>query len=149
MNQKITLRYQELHIITAIGWAFFLILGLFSRGVISNLAFWLVIIPISILFILDAIYFVARVSEGHYLFITEKEVLRKRFFKPIETIEIAKLTSIVVKKLDAHIKSIFLSDQDHELEIKHDYKLPKESILFYIKESSNYPRNLEIIVKEK
>lgn len=144
MDEKITLKFQKLHIVTTLGWALILFLALISRGVLSNFAFWLIFIMISILFVLDAIYFVIRVIDGHFLVVSNREVIIKRLFKPIESMLIAELISITYIDNGPQHQRIMLSNGEREIEIKHIYKFSKESILVIIQESSNFPKNLEV-----
>jgi uncharacterized membrane protein len=146
MNTRIRLKFQKLHVVTTLGWATLLFLALISRGVLTQLVFWLIVVMISVLFILDGIYFVIRVIEGHYLLITNHKVVLKRFLKPIASISIAKIQSIVFINGE-HKKRLILSDGETEVVIKHEYKFKKENILRSIQESSNYPKHLDVTNK--
>jgi hypothetical protein len=143
MNTRIYLKFQKLHIVTTLGWALILFLALISRGVLSQIVFWLLVVMISILFVLDAIYFVIRVIEGHYLLITNHELVMKRFLKPVETMMIADIKSIVFINGE-YSKRLILSDGQKEMVIKHEYRFSKESILRSIQESNNYPKKLQV-----
>lgn len=147
MDEKITLKFQKLHLVTTLGWALILFLALISRGVLSSFAFWLILAMISILFILDVIYFVIRVIEGHFLVVSNREVIIKRFLQPIESMLISELESITFVDNGSHNKRIILSNGERTIEIKHIYRFSKESILVIIQESTNYPKNLEVTQK--
>jgi hypothetical protein len=138
------LKIKGLHMVTTIGWAIILFLALLTRGLISNGLFWLIFSMISVLFVLDVIYFVVRVSEAHYLLITNREVYLKRFFKPIESILISNLRLVEYTKVQYGFDRILLSDGKNKIEIKHDYKFPKKNILMIIQNSSNFPKNMNI-----
>lgn len=145
MDEKITLKFQKLRLGTTLGWALILFLALISRGVLSAFVFWLIFIMIMILFFLDAIYFVTRVIEGHFLVVSNREVIIKRFLKPIESMLISDIKSITFIDNGPHNKKIIISNGEREIEIKHIYKFSKESILVIIQESTNFPKNLEVI----
>jgi len=144
MDEKITLKFQKLHVVTTLGWALILFLALISRGVISSFAFWLILMMVSTLFVLDAVYFVIRVIEGHFLVVSNREVIIKRLFKPIESMLIAELTSITFIDHGYNNKRIILSNGEREIVIKQIYQFSKESILVIIQESTNYPKKLEV-----
>jgi len=147
MNDKITLKFQKLRAGTALGWTLLLVLALFSRGVLSSVFFWLVLSAILVLFVLDAVYFTTRVIEGHYLVITNRYVVMKRFLKPVESMLISELQSITREKHWLYGERIVLSDGDKKIEIKHIYEISKESILTTIEASEHYPNRLEGIEK--
>lgn len=147
MNDKITLKFQKLRVGTALGWALILLLALLSRGVLSSFAFWLILSLVLLLFVLDAVYFVTRVIEGHYLVVTNRHVIMKRFLKPVESIVISELTSITFVNNGVYGKRIILSDGEKTIEIKHVYEIAKESIIAIIRESDNYPKNLVLTQK--
>ncbi len=147
MDEKITLKFQKLHLVTTLGWVLLLFLALISRGVLSSFAFWLIVFMITILFVLDIIYFIIRVIEGHYLVVTKQAVTIKRFLQPVESMLISELKSITFVNSRYNNKRIILSNGDREIVIKHIYKFSKESIMITIQQSSNYPKQLEVTQK--
>lgn len=144
MNERITLKYQKLHLVTTLGWALVLFLALISRGVLSSLSFWLLLMFISVLFILDAVYFVTRVIEGHYVLITNYAVIQKRFLHPVKAIQIRDLQSITVVEGDYKETRVILRSEEEKIEWKLIYKFSKESMLSTLQQSTNYPKDLTI-----
>ncbi len=149
MIERIKLSFQKLRIVTVLAWIVLLFLGLMSRGVISALAFWTLVIVIVILFSIDVVYFIIRVSESHYIQVTQQRVMIKRVFRPLRTLLISDITLIILIEKNTKADRIILSDGKHAIEIKHIYRLSKEIILEIIKESEDYPKDLEVNRIEK
>jgi len=144
MNERITLKFQKLHLVTTLGWALILFFALISRGVLSSFLFWLLLVFISVLFVLDAIYFVTRVIEGHYVLITNYAVIQKQFLKPVKAIQIQDLMSITLIEHEHKENRVVLESKDEKMEWKLTYKFSKESMLASLQQSTNYPKDLTI-----
>lgn len=150
MNTKLTLKFQALHMVTAFGWAIILFLGLITRGLIETWIFYLIVVMITVLFLLDMVYLFVRVVKGHYLLITNDHVRLKRFFKDEQRLSISNLQSIEISSIRLDDTRIKLYDGTQTLDIKENYSVSKEEILYYIESSSHYPKDVTIInLKEK
>ena len=148
LNDRIVLKFKTLHLVTAFGWASILFLGLITRGVLSDAAFYLIVIVISLLFILDIIYLIARVTQGHYILITPDEVKLKRYFKEMQTIRIKSLKSIKFIKTKYDNEYIILSDGANQMEIRQNYNYTKRDILHQIKATRSFSDKIDIIKED-
>ncbi len=144
MVERMTLKFQKLRIVTLFVWVVMLSLGLISRGVISPLAFWMLAIVFIVFFSIDVVYFVVRVSEAHYVHVTQKEVIIKRVFRRPRALLISDIKLIMLIEKSGKAKRIIVSDGAHAIDIRHIYKMSKEAILRSIKGSEGYPKGLEI-----
>ncbi len=144
MVERIKLRFQKLRIVTVLAWLVIFFLGSMSRGVISPLAFWMLVIVFIILLSIDVVYFIIRVSEAHYLQVTQKSVVIKRVFQPPRAMLISDIKSILFIEKNGTAERIILSDGKHAIEIQHIYRVSKEIIIEKIKASPEYPNGLEI-----
>ncbi len=147
MNKKITLKFQGVRVVTTFGWAVLLILGLLSRGTVPDSVFWLVIVSIALLLIIDTIYFIARVSQGHYIIITHRKIIFKRFFQEIMTLPMNELNSITVTENKLGNTIIVLTSDDVRFELKHDYIYSKDMILENIQHAHFFPKDVDIVDK--
>jgi hypothetical protein len=145
MNTRIALKFQALHMVTAFGWAAILFLGLITRGLIEDYVFYMIVVMITVLFLLDMVYLFVRVVKGHYLLITNDFVRLKRFFKDEEQVYIADLESVELSTVRFEDTRIKLFTKDQVIDIKENYTMGKDQILFNIESSSHYPKNIKII----
>lgn len=145
MNTKIPLKFQALHMVTAFGWAAMLFLGLITRGLIEDYVFYMIVVMITILFLLDMVYLFVRVVKGHYLLITNDRVHLKRFFKDEQVLKISDLQTIEISTVRFDDTRIKLSDGTQTLDLKENYTVGKDQILFYIESSSHYPKHVDVI----
>lgn len=145
MNTKIALKFQALHMVTAFGWAAMLFLGLITRGLIESYVFYMIVVMVTVLFLLDMVYLFVRVVKGHYLLITNDFIRLKRFFKDEEQIFISDLESIELSTIRLEDTRIKLYTKDQMIDIKENYTMRKDQILFNIESSSHYPKAIKII----
>ncbi|MEC9485858.1 MAG: hypothetical protein UMR38_08365 [Candidatus Izemoplasma sp.] len=145
MNKKIILKFQGIPFMTTLGWAILLLLGLLSRGTVPDGVFWLVITTISLLLIIDTIYFIARVSQGHYVIISHRKLIFKRFFQPVEVLLMDDLEQISVAKDKFGNKVIVVTDGTKTIVLKHDYQFTKEAMFLYIQQAHFFSKSCKII----